>query len=213
MEFDARKIQLVMDLRGLGIADQRVLAALEQIPRERFVAQPFAARAYDDTSLPIPCGQTISPPYLVAFLTQALKLTDRHKVLEIGTGSGYHTAVLAKLCRRVYTIERYRALTEEAEARFAALGLTNVTTRTGDGTKGWPEQAPFPRILVTAAAEAAPETLVAQLAVGGHLVMPVGQDPERQVLTRFTRTETGMLEEALTPAHFAPLIAALVTRR
>jgi protein-L-isoaspartate(D-aspartate) O-methyltransferase len=134
-------------------------------------------------------------------------------VLEIGTGSGYHTAILAKLCRRVYTIERYRALTEEAEARFAALGLTNVTTRTGDGTKGWPEQAPFPRILVTAAAEAAPETLIAQLALGGHLVMPVGQDPERQILTRFTRTEAGVAEEALTPARFAPLIAALVIGR
>jgi protein-L-isoaspartate(D-aspartate) O-methyltransferase len=214
LDHDPRKIRLVMDLRSRGIGDVRVLAAIEQVPREAFVSGPMAARAYDDAALPIACGQTISQPFVVAFMTQALQVNDRIKVLEVGTGSGYQAAVLARLCRRVYTIERYGALMAEAEARFAALGLTNVTTRVGDGTKGWPEQAPFERILVTAAAAKLPATLVDQLAVGGRMILPVGPDPERQDIVLVTRAEDGgIVQEPLMPARFVPLVAGLVSGR
>ena len=213
MDHDPRKIQLIMDLRGRGISDQKVLTALELVPRDRFVSSPFLNQAYQDRALPIECGQTISQPYVVAFMTQALRVTDRHKVLEIGTGSGYQAAVLAHLCRRVYTVERYRTLMEEAEARFLALNLTNVTTRIGDGTKGWPEQAPFDRIIVTAAAEAVPDALIAQLGMDGLMVIPVGPDPEHQEIVRLTRTPEGVQKEALLPARFVPLVAGLVAKR
>ena len=213
MDHDPRKIQLIMDLRGRGISDQKVLRALELVPRDRFVSSPFLNQAYQDRALPIECGQTISQPYVVAFMTQALRVTDRHKVLEIGTGSGYQAAVLAHLCRRVYTVERYRTLMEEAEARFLALNLTNVTTRIGDGTKGWPEQAPFDRIIVTAAAEAVPDALIAQLGMDGLMVIPVGPDPEHQEIVRLTRTPQGVQREALLPARFVPLVAGLVAKR
>jgi protein-L-isoaspartate(D-aspartate) O-methyltransferase len=214
LDHDPRKIRLVMDLRSRGISDVRVLAAIEQVPREIFLSGPMAARAYDDAALPIGCGQTISQPYVVAFMTQALQVNDRHKVLEVGTGSGYQAAVLARLCRRVYTIERHAALMAEAEARFAALGLTNVTTRVGDGTKGWPEQAPFERILVTAAAATLPATLVDQLAVGGRMILPIGPDSERQEMVLVTREEDGgIVQESLMPVRFVPLVAGLVSGR
>ena len=214
MDHDPRKIRLIMDLRSRGISDVRVLAAIEQVPREAFLSGAMTARAYEDVALPIACGQTISQPYVVAFMTQALQVNDRHKVLEIGTGSGYQAAVLARLCRRVYTIERYPALMAEAEARFAALGLNNITTRVGDGTKGWPEQAPFERILVTAAAATLPARLVDQLAVGGRMVLPLGPDPEHQDIVLATREEDGeIVQEPLMPARFVPLVAGLVSGR
>ena len=175
MTLEARKIRLVMELRRAGIADTAVLSAMERIPREAFVPRPFLDRAYEDTALPISHGQTLSRPQVVARMTEALAAGPRSKVLEIGTGSGYQAAVLSRLCRRVYTIERYRPLLLEAEARFAALRLSNITARVGDGFKGWQEQAPFERIMVTAAARDVPGVLADQLAEGGVMVLPVGR--------------------------------------
>jgi len=154
---DYRKIELIMALRNQGIRDQAILEAIERTPREMFLGPSFQPMAYADQALPIACGQTISQPYVVAFMTDRLKLNDRSKVLEIGTGSGYQTAILSPLCRRLYTIERYRTLAKEAEERFKALGLTNITQMVGDGYKGWPKQAPFDRIIVTAAAKEVPK--------------------------------------------------------
>ena len=160
---DPRMIQLVMSLRGGGVTDAKVMGALERTPRHLFVPQRFGDQAYDDRALPIDCGQTISQPLIVALMTQALKLDDRCKVLEIGTGSGYQAAVLARLARRVYSVERYRTLSREAEARFEALRLTNIVTKIGDGTLGWAEQAPFDRIILTASAPERPDTILQQL--------------------------------------------------
>jgi protein-L-isoaspartate(D-aspartate) O-methyltransferase len=171
---DHRLIALVMALRKQGITDQRVLGALERTPRELFVDEPFEHAAYDNTALPIACGQTISQPYVVAYSTEALGLGPTLRVLEIGTGSGYQAAVLSPLCRKVYTIERHRPLLRQAEARFRALKLENVVTRYGDGLKGWPEQAPFDRILLSASVPEVPQVLIDQLKVGGVLVAPVG---------------------------------------
>src|SRR6202040_2812840 len=151
-----KKVRLIMELRALGVTDTRVLGAIERVPREAFLPDTFRDRAYENVALPVGHGQTISQPLVVAHMTEALEVGERHKVLEIGTGSGYQTAVLARLCRRVFTIERHRALLKEAEKRGAELRLHNVTSRFGDGTKGWPEQAPFDRIIVTAAAPELP---------------------------------------------------------
>ena len=150
------QIGLIMQLRRRGIRDNKVLRAIERVPRDLFVDEAFADHAYQDIALPIECGQTISQPYVVAFMTEHLELDERHKVLEIGTGSGYQAAVLSHLCRRVYTVERWRELQKAAERRLAKLGITNVTTIIGDGWLGWPPQAPFDRIIVTAAADEAP---------------------------------------------------------
>ena len=206
MADDHRKIQLIMELRNKGVRDTRVLDAMERIPREMFVDERFVAEAYTDQALPITCGQTISPPFIVAYMTDRLKLSPRMKVLEIGTGSGYQTAVLALLSRRVYSIERYRSLMKAAEERFKALSLHNITTMLGDGHKGWPAQAPFERILVTAASRGIPEALLEQLAVGGIMVLPVEVEPGRQELQRVTRTEEGTEVETLLPVSFVPLV-------
>jgi protein-L-isoaspartate(D-aspartate) O-methyltransferase len=206
---DIRKIELIMSLRNRGIRDTRVLAAIEQVPRERFIDPTFLAQAYADQSLPIECGQTISQPYVVAFMTEKLAVTDRMKVLEIGTGSGYQTAVLAHLCRRVYTIERYRTLLRDAETRIAELGLSNVTTMVGDGTKGWPSQAPFDRIIVTAAAREVPQTLVDQLRPGGIMVLPVETGHGEQELVRITVGDDGPVRESLLPVRFVPLVEGI----
>ena len=210
---DARVLRLVMKLREQGIADTGVLAALERVPREAFVLDSFAERAYDNKALPIDQGQTISQPYIVAYMSEALRLDDRHKVLEVGTGSGYQTAILSKLCRRVYTIERYPSLLAQAEARFAELGLYNITSRVGDGRLGWPEQAPFPRIIVTAAAAEVPATLVDQLAVDGVMVAPVGAGRHSQHLVRLTRGEEGVESEELIPVRFVPLVEGIADER
>lgn len=208
MTVEARKIRLLMALRRNGVTDTRVLAAIERIPRERFVPEPFQDQAWEDTALPIDLGQTISQPLIVALMTQALELGERQTVLEIGTGSGYQAAVLSRLCRRVYTVERLRPLLTEAEARFQALRLDNITTRHGDGTKGWPEQAPFERILVTAAGgPEAPKDLTDQLAVGGVMVIPLGGDYRGQRVVRIRRSETGLTREDLWPVRFVPLLS------
>jgi protein-L-isoaspartate(D-aspartate) O-methyltransferase len=203
---DYRKIELIMSLRNQGIRDQRILEAIERTPREMFLGPPFQTMAYADQALPIACGQTISQPYVVAYMTDRLKLNDRCKVLEIGTGSGYQTAILSPLCRRVYTIERYRMLAKEAEARFKALGLPNVTQMVGDGYKGWPKQAPFDRIIVTAAAREVPPPLADQLAMGGTMVIPLESAPMMQELVRITRDEQGFAQERLLPVRFVPLV-------
>ncbi|MEO1470399.1 MAG: protein-L-isoaspartate(D-aspartate) O-methyltransferase, partial [Pseudomonadota bacterium] len=181
-------MRLMLALRGSGVRDTRVLHAIESVPRERFVNHAFLDRAYDDTALPIDCGQTISQPSVVARMTEALAVTDRCKVLEVGAGSGYQTAILARLARRVYAIERHRPLVLTARERLAGLNITNVALRAGDGTRGWPEQAPFDRILVAAAADDVPALLLEQLRPGGILVLPVGETDEVQTLLRIERT-------------------------
>jgi protein-L-isoaspartate(D-aspartate) O-methyltransferase len=205
----ARKIRLIMELRRAGIADTRVLSAIERVPREAFVPATFQDQAYENRALPIGHGQTLSQPQVVAVMTQALAVEPRHKVLEIGTGSGYQTAVLSRLCRRVYTIERYRGLLRGAEDRFADLRLHNITTCVGDGTQGWPAQAPFGRIVVTAAAPEVPGDLVDQLALGGILVLPVGRPGRDQDLLRLERGESGVLEERLGGVRFVPLVPGM----
>ena len=172
--------RLIAELRQSGITDEKVLAAIGAVDRERFVPAPFAERAWENTALPIAFGQTISQPLVVAPMTEALRVGPRMKVLEIGTGSGYQAAVLAKLARRVYTIERYKPLSKEAERLLIDLGIYNVVFDVGDGSKGWPGQAPFDRIIVTAAAEERPQALIDQLAVGGILIVPVGRDPDQR---------------------------------
>ena len=203
----ARRIRLIMQLRRSGIADTAVLGAIERLPREAFLPAAFHDQAWEDKALPIGEGQTISRPLVVAQMTQALELNDRHKILEIGTGSGYQAAVLAKLCRRVYTIERHRPLLREAEARFAALRLHNITTRHGDGMRGWREQAPFDRIIVTAAAQREiPEALTNQLAIGGIMILPMEAGARAQSVWRVRRTESGLEREELWPTRFVPLL-------
>jgi len=209
MTLEARKIRLVMELRRAGIADTAVISAIERIPREAFVPAPFLDRAYDDAALPIGHGQTLSRPKVVARMTEALGAGRRSKVLEIGTGSGYQAAVLSRLCRRVYTVERHRPLLREAEARFAALRLSNITARVGDGFKGWPEQAPFERIIVTAAARDVPGDLADQLAEGGVMVLPVGRQGRDQNLLRLVRTGDGLIEEPLGDVRFVPMLGGL----
>ena len=200
------RMEFMLTLRRRGISDQAVLRAMDEVPREHFVEPNFLDTAYADNALPIACGQTISQPYIVAYMTDRLKLTERMKVLEIGTGSGYQTAVLSLLCRRVYSIERYRSLMKAAEARFKALNLNNITTMLGDGHKGWPSQAPFERIIVTAASQGIPEALLAQLAVGGIMILPVEVSPGQQELKRVTQTEGEPEVETLLPVSFVPLV-------
>ncbi|MGB5950478.1 MAG: protein-L-isoaspartate(D-aspartate) O-methyltransferase [Parvibaculum sp.] len=207
-EIDQAKIELIMSLRRQGIRDKRVLNAIERIPREGFINASFRKQAYEDHALPIECGQTISQPFIVAYMTEQLHVTDRMKVLEVGTGSGYQAAVLSRLCRRVYTIERYRTLLRDAVKRFEELHLHNITAKVGDGAEGWTEQAPFDRIIVTAAAPSVPLKLVEQLKVGGLMIVPVGAPGGRgeQNLVRIERTEEGVQREELMPVRFVPLV-------
>ncbi len=207
MSPDSRKIRLVMDLRRAGISDTRVLAAIERIPRDLFAPEAFLDKAYENTALPIGRHQTMSAPFVVALMTQALEVNERMKVLEVGTGSGYQAAVLARLCRRVYTIERYRDLLDAAEKRFEALRIMNITAKVGDGTFGWPEQAPFERIIVTAAAGDVPPLLADQLAPGGMMVVPIDDGAGAQRLIRVHRTDDEIDTEDLGPVRFVPLVA------
>ncbi len=204
-----RKMRFLYALRSNGVTDTRVLAAMEAVDRGLFVKGVFAERAYDDTPLPIACGQTISQPSVVGLMTQALNVSPRDKVLEVGTGSGYQAAILSHLARRVYTIDRYRRLVREAEAVFAGLDLTNITAIVGDGSFGLPEQAPFDRIIITAAAEDPPGPLLAQLRIGGIMVVPVGQSDAVQSLIKVTRGPEGYDYEELRPVRFVPLIEGL----
>ena len=204
-----RKMQFLFALRSRGVTDTRVLEAMEKIDRGAFMTGLFAERAYEDMPLPIPCGQTISQPSVVGLMTQALDVSPRDKVLEIGTGSGYQAAILSVLARRVYTMERHKRLTQAAEQLFRDQNLTNITAVTADGSHGYPEQAPFDRILVTAAAEDPPGPLLAQLKVGGIMVLPVGQSDAVQHLIKVTRTDTGYEYDELRPVRFVPLVEGL----
>lgn len=203
----ARKIRLIMKLRRSGITDTKVLGAIERVPREVFIPSYFHDQAYEDIALPIGRGQTISQPLVVAAMTQALMVNDRHKVLEIGTGSGYQAAILGKLCRRVYSIERHRPLLAGAEERLNILQIRNITCKAGDGMKGWIEQAPFDRIIVTAAAgDEAPQALLDQMNIGGIMIIPMGRDKASQFIYRVTRDEDGHHFERLMPVRFVPLL-------
>ena len=201
-----RIADLILRLRRAGVTDQKVVAAIESVPREIFVPAESHAHAYAERALPIDCGQTISAPVIVGLMTAALDIGDRERVLEIGTGTGYQTAVLARLARRVYTMDRFRTLVIAAESRFKTLRLSNVTTMIGDGTNGWPEQAPFDRIIVTAAAETVPEALKKQVRIGGVIVIPVGPQDGVQKLMRLERTDDGFAEKVLADVRFVPLI-------
>ena len=203
------KMQFLFHLRQRGVTDARVLEAMEAIDRGIFVKGIFADRAYEDMPLPIASGQTISQPSIVGLMTQALEITPKSKVLEVGTGSGYQAAILAKLARRVYTIDRHRSLVMESRKLFERLGLHNITAIAGDGSFGLPEQAPFDRIVVTAAAEDPPGPLLAQLAIGGIMVLPVGQSDAVQSLIRVSRSETGYDYDELTPVRFVPLVEGI----
>lgn len=207
--FAEQRARLVTELRQGGIADQRVLAAIEQTPREAFVPAELRDEAYLNAPLPIGRGQTISQPYVVALMTQALQVPAQGRVLEIGTGSGYQAAILSRIAGRVFSIERHRALLEEAERRFAELGLCNIACRLGDGAEGWPEQAPFDRIILTAAPPELPPLLIEQLAPDGVLVAPVGDEHGEQHLVRLRRGPDGVSTEDLAPVRFVPLIKGL----
>lgn len=209
-ESDAeRKMRYLFGLRSRGVTDARVLTAMERVDRGLFVRGHFADRAYDDMPLPIACGQTISQPSVVGLMTQALNVQPRDTVLEIGTGSGYQAAILAQLGRRIYTVDRHRRLVREAQGVFQALGLVNITAFTADGSHGLPDQAPFDRIIVTAAAEDPPGPLLAQLKVGGIMVLPVGQSDTVQSLIKVTRGISGYDYEELRPVRFVPLVEGL----
>lgn len=202
----AQMARLILALRSQGVTDAKVLAAIESTPREAFTPDLFKERAFEDSALPIACGQTISQPFIVGLMSQALGVDKRDRVLEIGTGSGYQTTILSKLARLVYTVERYRTLMKEAEARFKALGLTNVITRFGDGGEGWAKQAPFDRIMVTAAAPEEPKALLEQLKPSGVLVAPIGKGPV-QSLVRYTGDGQGGFQvEKLIDVRFVPLL-------
>lgn len=204
-----RQMQFLYALRSKGVTEARTLSAMERIDRALFVRGIFAERAYEDTPLPIACGQTISQPSVVGLMTQALAISPRDKVLEVGTGSGYQAAILSLLARRVYTVDRYKRLVAEARRVFDALALTNITAFTADGSFGLPDQAPFDKIIVTAAAEDPPGPLLAQLRIGGIMVLPVGQSDTVQRLIRVNRTETGFEYDELRPVRFVPLVEGI----
>jgi len=211
---DPRAAGLLDQLRKQGITDERVLAAFAKIPREVFVERPFETSAYENTALPIACGQTISQPFVVAFSTQALALDPKDRVLELGTGSGYQAAILSPLCRMVYTVERHKPLLSQAEQRFKQVGLHNIVTRHADGLRGWPEVAPFDKILLSASVSEVPQILIDQLKPNGILVAPVGEDASAargvfQSLTKIVKSDAGIKREALLPVMFVPMIEGL----
>ncbi len=199
-------MQFLLTLRRRGISDAAVMRAMDEVPRDRFVGQGMSDCAYADQALPIACGQTISQPYVVAYMTEQLEVESTHRVLEIGTGSGYQAAVLSHLAAEVVTIERYRTLAETARQRLAALSIGNVEVIVGDGFAGCPERAPFDRIIVTAAAESLPETLVGQLADGGIMILPLGPHDGVQKLVKVRKDKDGLSQEDLISVRFVPLL-------
>ena len=204
-----RKMQFLFSLRSRGITNKRVLNAMERVDRGKYIRGTFEDRAYEDTPLPISCGQTISQPSIVALMTEALDVQPRDKVLEIGTGSGYQAAILSQLARRVYTVDRYSRLVSEARAVFEAEDITNIIALIADGSRGLPEQAPFDRIILTAASEDPPGPLLAQLRVGGIMVLPVGQSDTVQTLVKVVKTEDGLDYHELRSVRFVPLLEGL----
>jgi protein-L-isoaspartate(D-aspartate) O-methyltransferase len=204
---DVERMEFQLGLRRRGISDQAVLKAMDEVPREHFVAAGFADSAYADQALPIACGQTISQPYVVAFMTERLEAAPQHRVLEVGTGSGYQAAVVSRLAREVVSVERYRTLADAARDRIKTLGYSNVTIIVGDGLAGAPEYAPFDRIIVTAAAEEVPKELVDQLTNGGKMLLPLGPHHGTQHIVKLTKSVSGELErENLLAVRFVPLL-------
>lgn len=203
-------LELACLLKRLDIQDERVLAAIADVPRDQFVSEDLQWLAWHNDPLPIGCGQTISQPFIVAYMSQMLELEESQNVLEIGTGSGYQTAVLSQLCRHVSTIERYPDLYRMAVARFAQLGLENISAKIGDGYEGWPENAPYDRIIITAAAPEVPKELIGQLKMGGRMLLPLGERPVDQFLTLFERTESGQGMKTLLPVRFVPMVKGKV---
>ena len=201
-----QRMEFMLMLRRRGISDQAVLRAMDEVPREHFVEARFAERAYADQALPIACGQTISQPYVVAIMTAALDPRPSHRVLEVGTGSGYQAAVLSRLAREVVTLERYRTLADSARGRLKTLGYGNIEVLFGDGFGGEPLRAPYDRIIVTAATESVPPALIAQLADGGVMVLPLGPPEGPQQLVRLSKTARGVERETLLPVRFVPLL-------
>jgi len=200
------RMQFLLSMRQRGIMDAAVLRALDEVPREHFVEEALAERAYADQALPIDCGQTISQPYVVAYMTERLGVKPTHRVLEVGTGSGYQAAVLSRLAREVVSVERYRTLAEAARERLARLGYDNVEVFIGDGLAGVPERAPYDRIMVTAAAELVPVTLVEELTDGGVMILPLGPHAGTQRLIKVTKSEQGLQREDLIGVRFVPLL-------
>jgi protein-L-isoaspartate(D-aspartate) O-methyltransferase len=202
----AARMEFMLTLRQRGIADKAVLRAMDEVRREHYVGGGFAREAYADRALPISCGQTISQPYVVAYMTEQLGVKPHHRVLEVGTGSGYQAAVLSRLAREVVSVERYRTLADAAREKLAADGYGNVEVIAGDGFAGAPDRAPFDRIVVTAAAEDVPQALVEQLGEGGVMVVPVGPHDGVQHIVRVTKSETGLAREKLIPVRFVPML-------
>jgi len=200
------RMEFILTLRRRGISNAAVLRAMDEVPRDHFVPEKFRGQAYADQALPIDCGQTISQPYVVAYMTEHLDVHPEHKVLEVGTGSGYQAAILSRLAREVVTVERYRTLAETARERLAALGMTNVEVLVEDGLAGAGERGPYDRIIVTAAAEQIPEALVASLAEGGVMILPLGPHGGTQELVKLTKTKDGVEREDLIGVRFVPLL-------
>jgi protein-L-isoaspartate(D-aspartate) O-methyltransferase len=200
------RMQFLLALRKRGITNPAVLRAMDQVPREHFVESSFIESAYADQALPIACGQTISQPYVVAYMTEQLRVEPHHRVLEVGTGSGYQAAILSRLAREVITVERYRTLAQAARIRLATLGYGNVEVQVGDGLAGVPERAPFDRVIVTAAAENIPDNLIAQLADNAIMVLPLGPHSGSQRLVKLTKTSAGLDQEDLIGVRFVPLL-------
>jgi protein-L-isoaspartate(D-aspartate) O-methyltransferase len=200
------QMKFLLDLRQRGIMDGAVLRAMEEVPREKFVMPEHARSAYADRAMPIQCGQTISQPYVVAYMTEQLGVQPHHRVLEVGTGSGYQAAILSRLAAKVTTIERYRTLADVARTRLKALRYDNVDVIAGDGVAGAPDQAPFDRIMVTAAAEAVPQALIDQLAAGGIMILPLGPQDDHQSLVKLVHTERGVERTELIGVRFVPLL-------
>lgn len=199
-------MEFLLALRRRGIMDQAVLRAMDDVPRDRFVEPSYLQSAYADQALPISCGQTISQPYVVAYMTEQLTIEPHHRVLEIGTGSGYQAAILSRLAREVVSVERYRTLADEAATRLRLLGYDNVDVVVGDGFAGAPGRGPFDRILVTAAAEAVPQTLLDQLVEGGIMILPLGSPDGTQHLIKLTKSQTGTRREQLIAVRFVPIL-------
>jgi len=201
-----QRMEFMLTLRRHGIGDQSVLRAMDEVPREHFVEAQYLGEAYADRAMPIACGQTISQPYVVAYMSEQLAVKPKHRVLEVGTGSGYQAAILSRLAREVVSIERYRTLADTARARLKTLGYDNVEVLVGDGLGGAPQRAPYDRIIVTAAAETIPEALTAQLAEDGIMVLPLGPHDGVQELVKLTKTKEELKRESLIAVRFVPLL-------